>query len=285
MLKIVSLFDGISGTQAALTKLGITNYEYYAAEIDKHAIAVTQKNYPDTIQLGDVTKLYGSDIKRIAEGKIDLLVAGSPCQGFSYAGKMLNFEDARSKLFFEFVRLIKELKPKYFLLENVRMKQAFCDVITEYLGVDYVEINSSLLSAQNRRRYYWANFPITQPEDAGKTWPGLAAWSRSTRYRDTRTGKKVSKKSEYTESYVEERVRRDGKANTLTTGYGCGALSSMNYIELANGSKRILTVEECEVLQTLPLGYTEGISNNQRYKALGNGFTVDVIAHILKGIL
>jgi DNA-cytosine methyltransferase len=281
MLKIVSLFDGISGTQAALTKLGITDYEYYASEIDKHAITVTQKNYPKTIQLGNVKEITKADLPE----DIDLLVAGSPCQGFSYAGKMLNFDDHRSKLFFEFVRLIKEVKPKYFLLENVRMKKEYCDVISEYLGVEYVEINSSLVSAQNRRRFYWANFEIKQPEDMGKTWPGLAAWSRSTRYRDTRTGKKVSAKSEYTESYVEERVRRDGKANTLTTGYGCGALSSMNYIEYPNGSKRILTVEECEVLQTLPIGYTDGISNNQRYKALGNGFTVDVIAHILKGIL
>ena len=152
---VLSLFDGMSCGQIALNRAGITYDNYYASEIDKHAIKVTQHNYPNTIQLGDVTKIKSSDLP-----KIDLLIGGSPCQGFSFSGKQLNFDDPRSKLFFEFVRLVKECQPKYWLLENVVMKKEFEKVITEQLGVEPVKINSSLVSAQNRVRLYWANFDI-----------------------------------------------------------------------------------------------------------------------------
>ena len=163
-MNILSLFDGISCGQVALERIGAKIDNYYAYEIDKYAIQVTQKNYPHTIQCGDVTKADFTQYK----GKIDILMGGSPCQGFSFAGKQLNFEDARSKLFFEFVRALKECEPKYFLLENVKMKKEYQDIISSYLGVEPIEINSALVSAQNRKRLYWTNIPnVTLPEDKG----------------------------------------------------------------------------------------------------------------------
>lgn len=162
-MNILSLFDGMSCGQIALNRAGIKYDNYFAAEIDKPAITVTKANYPNTQHLGDVTTIKGENLP-----KIDLLISGSPCQGFSFAGKQLNFDDPRSKLFFEFVRLLKECKPKYFLLENVRMKKEHEQVITEHLGVTPITINSSLVSAQNRVRLYWTNIPnVTQPEDRG----------------------------------------------------------------------------------------------------------------------
>lgn len=128
-MNVLSLFDGLSGGRLALGRAGIKCDKYFASEVDKYAIAVTQYNFPDTIQLGDVREVYAKDLP-----KIDLLIGGSPCQGFSLAGKQLNFDDPRSKLFFEFVRLLKECNPKYFLLENVKMKKEYQDVITEHLG-------------------------------------------------------------------------------------------------------------------------------------------------------
>ena len=182
-MKVLSLFDGMSCGQIALSKLGIKVDKYYASEIDKYAIQITQKNFPDTVQLGDICEIDAKDFK-----DVDLILAGSPCQGFSFAGKQLAFDDPRSSLFFEFVRLLKEIRPKYFLLENVRMKKEFLEVITEQVSACYTAddvapeykdifgsvklephfINSSLLSAQSRQRYYWTNIPnIQQPEDKG----------------------------------------------------------------------------------------------------------------------
>ena len=182
-MKVLSLFDGMSCGQIALSKLGVKVDKYYASEIDKYAIQITQKNFPDTVQLGDICEIDAKDFK-----DVDLILAGSPCQGFSFAGKQLAFDDPRSSLFFEFVRLLKEIRPKYFLLENVRMKKEFLEVITEQVSACYTAddvapeykdifgsvklephfINSSLLSAQSRQRYYWTNIPnIQQPEDKG----------------------------------------------------------------------------------------------------------------------
>jgi len=164
-MNVLSLFDGMSCGQIALNKLGVKYDKYFACEIDKYAMQVTQHNFPDTIQLGDVQFVTK---ETFGNHKIDLVVGGSPCQGFSFAGKMLNFDDARSKLFFEYVRLVKELKPKYFLLENVKMKKESQDIISEYMGVEPIEINSSLVSAQTRKRLYWTNIPnVGQPEDKG----------------------------------------------------------------------------------------------------------------------
>ena len=181
-MKVLSLFDGMSCGRIALDQLGIPVEKYYASEIDKYAMQVSAANYPDIEQVGDICNLDPKDYK-----DVDLILAGSPCQGFSFAGKQLAFDDPRSALFFEFIRLLKAIKPKYFLLENVRMKKEFLEVITEQLSQCYapedvdnqflnvlggrfepIFINSSLLSAQSRQRYYWTNIPgIKQPEDRG----------------------------------------------------------------------------------------------------------------------
>jgi len=162
-MNVLSLFDGMSCGRIALDRLGIPVDKYYASEIDKYAIQVSEANYPDIIRLGDVCDVKAEDLP-----KIDLLIAGSPCQGFSFAGKQLAFDDPRSALFFEFVRLLKECKPKYFLLENVRMKKEFLDIISEQVGCEPIFINSALVSAQNRQRFYWTNIPgIEQPEQRG----------------------------------------------------------------------------------------------------------------------
>ena len=311
-MNVLSLFDGISCGQVALNKLGIKYENYYACEIDKHAISITQKNFPNTVQLGDVTKIKGENLP-----KIDLLIGGSPCQGFSFAGKQLNFEDPRSKLFFEFVRLKKELNPKYFLLENVKMKKVYQDVITEHLGVSPIQINSSLVSAQNRVRLYWTNIPnIEQPEDKGillpdiletgvvdrdksycldaNYWKGntlehyLTKSRRQIVFTERRTEEAKLIRKEYREKYgrdfcprrSKELVpREDDKCNCLTT-----SLTKEHILLDESYNFRKLTPVECERLQTLPDNYTEGISNTQRYKALGNGWTVDVISHIFKNM-
>jgi len=182
-MKVLSLFDGMSCGRIALDQLGIPVEKYYASEIDKYAMQVSAANYPDIEQVGDICNLDPKDYK-----DVDLMLAGSPCQGFSFAGKQLAFDDPRSALFFEFIRLLKVIKPKYFLLENVRMKKEFLEVITEQLSQCYEQadvdnqfknvlnevrfepifINSSLVSAQSRQRYYWTNIPgIKQPEDRG----------------------------------------------------------------------------------------------------------------------
>ena len=162
-MNILSLFDGMSCGRLALDRLGIKVDKYYASEIDKYAIQVSSANYPDIIQIGDVCDVKGEDYP-----DIDLVLAGSPCQGFSFAGNQLAFDDPRSALFFEFVRILKEVKPKYFLLENVKMKKEFLDVNSEQVGVEPILINSALVSAQNRLRYYWTNIPgVEQPEDRG----------------------------------------------------------------------------------------------------------------------
>ena len=151
---VLSLFDGMSCGQLALQRAGFKVDIYLASEIDKYGKQVTRKNFPRTIQLGDVCDIKGENLP-----PIDILLGGSPCQGFSFAGKQLNFEDPRSALFFEYVRILKETKPKYFLLENVRMKKEYQNIISEHLGVEPVMINSALVSAQNRVRLYWTNIP------------------------------------------------------------------------------------------------------------------------------
>ena len=383
-MNVLSLFDGISCGRVALERAGIPVANYFASEVDKYAIQTAKKNYSDTIHIGDVTKVFAKDLP-----KIDLLIGGSPCQGFSFAGKQLNFDDPRSKLFFEFVRLLKETNPKYFLLENVRMKKEFQDVISKELGVEPVEINSALVSAQNRRRLYWANFPITQPEDRGillkdviiegyvDREKSLVVTSRvgggftperyleksihqgvfrdksqailATLYKENsksmvKRGKQGLIVFESLEKYkvpmdqsfilldkevnkgkigffrIDSQANRvysiHGKAVTLCGEAGGGAAKMGQYLfgvitpdrvnkrqngqRFSEGNKfytltaqdrhgiltegyiRKLTPIECERLQTLPDNYTEGVSDSQRYKMLGNGWTVDVISYIFK---
>jgi DNA-cytosine methyltransferase len=403
----------------ALERLGIKVDNYYSSEIDKYAIQVSEANYPDIIQIGDVTKINYEELPQI-----DLIMGGSPCQGFSFAGKQLAFDDPRSALFFCFWRAVKHLKPKYFLLENVRMKKEYLDVISEYMGVEPIMINSALVSAQNRVRYYWTNIPgIEQPEQRGivlrdiledgfnsdrdKSYCIDANYSKTGakphHYKDkyrrqlvyqeethdkpkkihdiprdilkdnerqrrvyAQEGKspsllarsdspKIMKETHDTPKQVgtavdikgHDQIKRvyseDGKSSTLTT---CGGghrepkvavfsedrinkfketlkddpkPSANGIIQLNNPSHssgrvyspkgksptlmagnsgggkepvkinhdltwRKLTPLECERLQTVPDNYTNHVSNTQRYKMLGNGWTIEVIAHILKNM-
>lgn len=423
-MKVLSLFDGISCGYVALERAGVPIDVYFASEIDKHAIKVAMKNHPDIVQLGDVCEVKWDKLP-----PIDLIIGGSPCQWFSMAGKMLNFEDPRSKLFFEFVRLVKECKPKYFLLENVKMKKDYIKVITEQLwGVEPTLIDSALVSAQRRKRLYrvgklqedwtYAKVEIPQPEDKWillkdilleyvepkydisekhtiamknarscgelnlpkpdeKCWTIIAWYYKTPQdwpyilkdYELTESQKKnyerdfgskwkilddvewkcptltasmgtwwwnvpaILKNYELDDRQVNmianwkwyekplERVKwPEDKMDTLTTH--CGKMSNgiklirwrpkmpyepghrtLEYKEYedkcptlttscASGDQKNIVVDgdvirklhpiECERLQTLPDGYTEWISDSQRYKALGNWWTVDVIAHIFK---
>jgi site-specific DNA-cytosine methylase len=371
-MNVLSLFDGISCGQIALQRARIQVDNYYASEVDKYAMQVTQKNHPNTIQVGDVTQLKGMS-------DTDLLIGGSPCQGFSFAGKQLNFADPKSRLFFEYVRILEKVNPKHFLLENVKMKQEYQDIISRYLGVQPIEINSSLVSAQNRKRLYWTNIPgIQQPTDKGillkdivhetadidsaicdswaKWFSKNAEFQLSKKYSALNPDKAITMTARQYASWngnfileclteyivpfdktlqiLDKEVekgkigyfRKDSQANrvyyihdkavTLCGEAGGGAAKMGQYLfgcitpdrvnkrqngqRFSEGNKfytltaqdqhgvliegyiRKLTPIECERLQTLPDNYTEGVSNAQRYKMLGNGWTVDVISHILR---
>jgi len=342
-MKVLSLFDGMSCGRIALDQLGIPVEKYYASEIDKYAMQVSAANYPDIEQVGDICNLDPQDYM-----DVDLMLAGSPCQGFSFAGKQLAFDDPRSVLFFEFIRLLKAIKPKYFLLENVRMKKEFLQVISQQVsecypeipfGIEPIFINSSLVSAQSRQRYYWTNIPgIKQPEDRGivlrdilETEPdnftkmsdkfikrngdrncmidqskekasNLSAMEyvkngrqgnylacddngkplvvggafRGRAYdedgkRKDRDGSSVAKQ---TKQMLE--LRKDNKSNAITT------VGKDSVVANEDLTWRKLTCRECEALQTVPRDYTNHVSNTQRYKMLGNGWTVEVIKHILQ---
>ena len=405
-MNVLSLFDGMSCGLIALDRLGIKVGTYYASEIDKYAIQVSKANYPEIVQLGDITKL---DLSTLPQ--IDLVMGGSPCQGFSFAGKQLAFDDPRSALFFEFVKCVDTLKPKYFLLENVKMKKEYLDVISEYMGVEPIFINSSLVSAQSRQRYYWTNIPnVEQPKERGIVLRDILedsnAWTHTPpQYlRNNLNGKPRGDRVKSTNqkascltatmykgqipTYIKQSVKdfndnldkmttKDGKAYTLTTTYGAaGAKDSLEKkrrsmiptsdkpqhigtavdvnghdqikrvyspdgksptvntcqgdnrepkvvsgayrgrynedgsisqkLELRKDDKsnamtasfnhkinfltkdkvywRKLTPLECERLQTVPDNHTNHVSNTQRYKMLGNGWTIEVIAHILQNM-
>jgi DNA (cytosine-5)-methyltransferase 3A len=334
----------------ALDRLGIKVDNYYASEIDKYAMKVSEANYPDIIQVGDVTQLDTSTLP-----KIDLVMGGSPCQGFSVAGKGLAFDDPRSALFFEFVRCVEELKPKYFLLENVNMKKEYLNIITKYMGVEGIKINSALVSAQNRQRWYWTNITgIEQPEQRGivlrdilendaeepmysNIYGGFGEkkprehFDKSVTIRANSGGGSIPNvKLKDFDKNLEKMTTKEGKAYALTASYnGAVAWNSIekkqrSMIPCSNkavgklpeksqtikaqyykSSKanferkgtfhatgvqskdltwRKLTPVECERLQTVPDNYTNYVSNTQRYKMLGNGWTIEVITHILKNI-
>ena len=335
-MNVFSCFDGASCGQLALTKLGFPITNYYASEIDKYAIQVTQANFPNTIQLGDITTVDTSQLTNI-----DLMMGGSPCQGFSYAGHRLNFEDPRSKLFFDFIKLRDIVKPKYVLLENVRMNKDSEDIISEYMGCSPIKINSSLLSAQSRNRLYWfvklvddKYVPVLtmQPQDKGivikdileelpfgdipnylaNSWAGEPRGNKVKSIDDPKANcltasmykgqiptyiKKlipIDNPTTSTDGLIRvgsadlkgfDSIKRvyseDGKAPTLTTMQGGHREPK---VAVSNYGWRKLTPLECERLQTMPDNYTNHVSNTQRYKMIGNGWTVDVIAHILKGI-
>lgn len=356
-MNVLSCFDGMSCGRIALERAGVEVDNYFASEIDKYAIQISTKNYPDTKHIGSVVDVKASDLP-----KIDLLIGGSPCQGFSFAGKQLNFEDERSKLFFEFVRLLKECKPKYFLLENVKMKQEWQDVISNHLGIEPVEIDSALFSAQQRKRLYWTNIPIKEidtknydlviadvlnvdvinarqnkilmhkqdtkvkvrknyinkqelalfikgykkktikeiadycnaPKTMVEHWfrndnsfsiPDVEYWFKLKECLNIDSNKFDKQVTEFQiKSCSFDMAKRiyhiDGKHPTLTTLTGGGRRKT-----ITDGTDMFkLMPIHCERLQTIPDNYTEGVSNNQRFKMLGNGWTVDVIAHIFKGL-
>lgn len=294
MFNVLSLFDGISGTQLALKRANINIDNYYASEIDEHAISITMKNFPNTIQLGDVTKIKGSKLP-----KIDLIVAGSPCQGFSFAGRrkgMVTTEnieitsikqylqlkkegfqfDGQSYLFWEVIRLIKEIKPKYFLIENVKMNKKWMYIISKELGVLPILINSSCVSIQNRERNYWTNIPNVSH-------PIIKNIVLSNVIPNAVGGYGIrGRKNKITGKYDQMgTIRKDNKVNCITTSKG-----NTSMISLIDGSIRKLTIEEAEIAQTLPLNYTKvkHLSETNRWHGIGNGFTIDVVSHILKNI-
>ena len=392
-MNVLSLFDGMSCGRLALEKAGFPIHNYFASEIDKYAIQVAKANYPDTVHLGDVTKVHTEDgylhTNHPADDPrcylIELLIGGSPCQGFSWAGKRLNFEDPRSALFFEYVRLLRELKPTWFLLENVNMKQEHQDVITEHLGVKPVRINSNLVSAQNRNRLYWTNIPVKSlpdnkhiylkdiledgftdrdkshcidanyfkggnlksyfqknrrqlvfdfddPTDTGLQLAGEAdlkghGYNRRVYHPDGKapslcaaSGGNLEPKvvvvgeAEGNSFYQERKVYDpEHKSPTLTgqrssnvpkilqvpRGKNQGGIKAddgkvptlsgsswehNNFLAVDGMKWRKLTPIECERLQTVPDNYTNHVSNTQRYRMLGNGWTVDVICHLLEGM-
>ena len=363
-MNILSLFDGISTGYLALKNIGIKIDNYYSSEIDKYANAVSEYHFPEIIRLGDINNWHNWNIEW---DKIDLILAGSPCQGFSIAGKGLNFEDPRSKLFFEFTEILNYIKSKnpkvLFLLENVKMKKEWQTVITNYVKVEPIEINSALLSAQSRKRLYWTNIKnITQPED------------KKILLKDIIENGFVDREKSLTldahyyqcvlQDYIIKKRRQiifspkqigfigkggqgqriystDGKSVTLqANGGGLGAKTGLyaiasRGINIVNNERKdikgaktkqryetsfseksncltkvqkdslLLAIKnneviirklypvECERLQTLPDNFTlygkfddkiKIISNTQRYKMLGNGWTLKVIEHILKNI-
>jgi site-specific DNA-cytosine methylase len=301
-MNVLSLFDGLSCGQIALNRVGIKYDKYYSSEIDKHAIKVTQHNYPNTIQLGDVTKIKGSDLP-----KIDLLFGGSPCQSFSSAGTRTGF-DGKSGLFWEYVRVLDEVKPTYFLLENVVMKKEWEKIITDVLGVDPIKINSSLVSAQNRVRLYWTNIPnVRQPEDKNINLVDILETDelinpsaiRGRRLnKGTIIGRKLNGEGKRDDNnkdipiiqYLEVRGVNMNKSNCLTTVGKDNVLTTLPVGRHPDAFKnnlpfRYYTLKEYCRLQNVPENYFDGIvSESQAKKMLGNGWTVDVISHIFQNI-
>ena len=276
-INVLSLFDGISCGRVPLQRADIKVNNYFASEIDKHAIKVSSTNWPETIHVGDVTKLSTNLLP-----KIDLLIAGSPCQSLSTMGDGSGLE-GKSGLFYQFVRINDETDPTYWLLENVNGLKKGIDEITKVLGVEPIRINSSLVSAQKRDRLYWTNIPnITQPQDMEISLkdilelglpelsiltPGRARWVTSEKGQQC-----------FDKRYA---VLDPTKANCLTARSD-GSWNS-NYVT-RDGQITRLTPTEYERLQTLPEGYTDCIRTSERYKSIGNAWTVDVLAHIFKNI-
>ena len=269
---VLSLFDGMSCGQLALDTLGIKVNNYFASEIDPYAMQIAKKNYPNTKHIGSVLDVRGSDLPRI-----DLLIGGSPCQSFSNAGDGSGME-GKSKLFWEFVRVLKETKPTYFLLENVKMKKEWEKIITDTLGVEPIAINSRLLTAQNRPRLYWTNIPnVVQPIDRGIVLKDILVDQVDEKfYLSDKAIDYMSRLRNGKPRWEYHTNPLDGKSACLTAnmykGVPYGVIKEL---------KRRLTPIECERLQSVPDNYTEGVSNTQRFKMLGNGWTIDVIAHIL----
>ena len=311
-MNVLSLFDGISCGYIAAERAGIKVDKYYASEICEYSMKISKKNFSDIIQLGDIRFINGNELK-----DIDLMIGGSPCQSFSFAGhregmkaennievtslnqylqlKEYGFQFVgQSYLFWEYVRLLKEIKPKYFLLENVKMAKKWSDVITDVLGVYPIMINSSLVSAQSRPRFYWTNIPnVTLPQDRGiyiedivqediehKYLPKTRLDYRN--YDKSKVDKSVHK---YTATHIGASAKWGNAVSSAGKAYTIRRVNPGGVID-ENYNIREFTPIECERLQTLPDDYTliEGIKKSERIEAIGNGWTVDVIAHIFRGL-
>jgi DNA (cytosine-5)-methyltransferase 3A len=292
-MNVLSLFDGMSCGRVALKGAGITVNNYYSSEIDKFAIKIADKNFPSDSgnRLGNIC-----DIKSIDLPVIDLIIGGSPCQSFSRGGDNSGF-DGKSKLFWEFIRILKSVKPRYFLLENVIMKKEWENIITEAIGVDPIKIDSKFFSAQKRQRLYWTNIPVNSFIDKNIFLSNIIKGNREEilnnplvlEYLDngirikngTSLGYLIANEFDSVNLEVPKSLTRRGrvgknKTNTLNT--------ACNYGVILNNKLCSLNINDFEKLQTLPENYTAGVSINQRKKMIGNGWTVDVISHILKGI-
>lgn len=298
-MRVLSLFDGICCGHLALERAGIKIDSYDAYEIEKNAIKATETNFPDVIQHGDVTIENFTKYK----GKIDLLIGGSPCTNLSMAGNGQGLKGSQSKLFYEYARAIKEAQPKYFLLENVIMKKEWQDIISSYLGVEPIEINSSLVSAQNRRRLYWTNIPnVTLPKDKNITlediledieFPNPAAIRGRRLNKATIVGRRLDKNGHRKDTdktipitqCLEVRATNTDKSNCLTTVDKDNVLTPLPIGRHPDAFKnnlpfRYYTTKEMCRLQTVPDDFLNMIPDSAARKALGNGWTVDVIAHI-----
>jgi hypothetical protein len=279
-MNVLSLFDGMSCGQIALNRVGIDYENYFASEIKPHAIQTTQHNYPNTIQVGDITKLNGKELPQI-----DLLIGGSPCQDFSRANrKQDGLDGEKSGLFWEYVRLLKETEPKYFLLENVRMKQEWQDIISEELGVKPVRINSSLVSGAMRDRFYWTNIPMDGlPKDKGINFQSLIDYGYTERdkclcllesySRPMKTPSKIARRY-FKYGFWQVIFRDEETYNRLKDDFELATTDDVRY----------MNKNEMERVQTVPVGYTELLSRNDAACLLGDGWTVDVIVHIFEGL-
>jgi len=299
-MNILSLFDGISCARVALDYAGIPVNKYYSCEIDKFAIQVSNNNYPDIVRLGSVVDFKKDMVKET----IDLLIGGSPCQDLSIAKKdRQGLAGNRSSLFYEYVRIRDEVKPKWFILENVAsMKAEDRDTITKIMGCEPVMFNASLVSAQTRKRYFWTNIQFNLPDDKGIT-------LRDILQPDAEVDKRIMVKvGRIVGRRINDEGHRDDNNKSIPMGH-IGKSNSQGYSVYSPVGKscclsakgggpgfntglydlppviRRLTPIECERLQSVPDNYTEGISNTQRYKCLGNAFNCRVIAHILTAML
>lgn len=314
-MNVLSLFDGISCGMIALERANIKVDNYYSSEIEKSAIDISKKNYPNIIRMGDITKINKETLNNLP--KIDLILAGSPCQGFSRNGNMLNFEHEQSKLFFDFIKILNWIRDNNnmdvkFLLENVEMKKEWKDIITSYVKVAPLDINSKLVSAQNRPRTYWTNIPNASiPEDKNINLYDILELDHQydlIDYQDIKIDSSFNKKEINLINIVNKEVRisqatkqgyiiaEDGDGINLSfptskTRRGRVVKKKSNTLDKQcnicvyyNGILRKLSLVELERLQTLPDGYTEGVSDNKRKNAIGNGWTVDVITYLLKGL-
>lgn len=294
-MTVLSLFDGMSCGQIALKQLGITPAYYYAAEIKKHAISVTQANFPATVQIGDVRKVSYKDGVLTSEngtynaGRIDLLIGGSPCQDLSIQmADRKGLAGDKSSLFWEYVRIMREVRPRYFLLENVAsMPTHDAAIITKTMGVAGVCINSALVSAQSRNRYYWTNIPgtgsdlfnaglIEQPADRKIMLKDILEHGRTDRKKafclTARGG------GRWAHVYKDEKYKADNVQKQMLHRYRKG----FDNIVFEDGYVRLLTRREMERLQTVPDGYTDSVTEIEAADLLGDGWTIEVIKHLFK---